>query len=115
MSTKGLHALYMTEEALSMWIYLTSTGTTCSARRCSLQTSARSALTIIFTTVDAMTAANPASFFLYKFILFLFIFWLRWVFVAAWAFSSCGEQGLLFVAVRGLLIVVASLVAEHGL
>ena len=31
------------------------------------------------------------------------------------AFSSCGERGLLFVAVRGLLIVVASLVAEHGL
>ena len=31
------------------------------------------------------------------------------------AFSSCSEQGLLFVAVRGLLIVVASLVAEHGL
>ena len=33
----------------------------------------------------------------------------------AWAFSSCGEQGLLFVAVLGLLIAVASLVAEHGL
>ena len=32
-----------------------------------------------------------------------------------WAFSSCGERGLLFAAVRGLLIVVASLVAEHGL
>ena len=31
------------------------------------------------------------------------------------AISSCGEQGLLFIAVRGLLIVVASLVAEHGL
>ena len=31
------------------------------------------------------------------------------------AFSSCGEQGLLFVVVRGLLIVVASLVAEHRL
>ena len=31
------------------------------------------------------------------------------------AFSSCGERGLLFVAVRGLLIAVASLVAEHGL
>ena len=30
------------------------------------------------------------------------------------AFYSCGEQGLLFVAVRGLLIAVASLVAEHG-
>ena len=33
----------------------------------------------------------------------------------AWAFSSCGERGLLFVAVRGLLVAVASLVAEHGL
>ena len=32
-----------------------------------------------------------------------------------WAFSSCSQQGLLFVAVHGLLIVVASLVAEHGL
>ena len=31
------------------------------------------------------------------------------------ASSSCGERGLLFVAVHGLLIVVASLVAEHGL
>ena len=28
------------------------------------------------------------------------------------AFSSCGEQGLLFVAVCGLLIVVAPLVVE---
>ena len=31
------------------------------------------------------------------------------------AFSSCGEHGLLFVAVHGLLTAVASLVAEHGL
>ena len=31
------------------------------------------------------------------------------------AFSSCGERGLLFVVARGLLIAVASLVAEHGL
>ena len=31
------------------------------------------------------------------------------------AFSSCGEWGLLFVAVCGLLIAVASLLAEHGL
>ena len=33
------------------------------------------------------------------------------------AFSSFsrGERGLLFVAVRGLLIAVASLVVEHGL
>ena len=33
----------------------------------------------------------------------------------AQAFSSCGEQGLLFVVVCGLFIVAASLVAEHGL
>ena len=33
----------------------------------------------------------------------------------AQAFSSCGEWGLLFVAVRGLLITVASLVVDHGL
>ena len=31
------------------------------------------------------------------------------------AFSSCGERGLFFIAVRGLLIAVASLVVEHGL
>ena len=45
------------------------------------------------------------------FILFIY-FWLCWVFVA---FSSCSEQGLLFVAVHELLIAVASLVPEHGL
>ena len=32
-----------------------------------------------------------------------------------WAFSSCSEWGLLFIAVHGLLIAVASLAAEHGL
>ena len=32
-----------------------------------------------------------------------------------WAFSGCGEPGPLFIAVRGLLTAVASLVAEHGL
>ena len=31
------------------------------------------------------------------------------------AFSSCGERGPLFLAVCGLLTVVASLVVEHGL
>ena len=29
--------------------------------------------------------------------------------------SSCGKQGLLSAAVRGLLIAMASLFAEHGL
>ena len=50
-----------------------------------------------------------------KFIYFIY-FWLHWVFDAAHGvFSSCGERGLLFVAVRGHLTAVASLVAEHGL
>ena len=31
------------------------------------------------------------------------------------AFSNCVEQGLFFAAVHGLLIAVASLVAEHRL
>ena len=31
------------------------------------------------------------------------------------AFSSCSERGPLFVSVHGLLIAVASLVAQHGL
>ena len=52
-------------------------------------------------------------FFFNKFIyLFLAVLGLR---CYARAFSSCGEQRLLFVAVCGLLIAVASLVAEHGL
>ena len=33
----------------------------------------------------------------------------------AWVFSSCSKQRLLFVEERGLLTVVASLVAEHEL
>ena len=62
---------------------------------------------------------SPAIFFFFKFLfvcLFLFLFLavlgLR---CYTWAFSSCGEPGLLFVAVRRLLVVVASPVAEHGL
>ena len=50
--------------------------------------------------------------FLKKFYLFLAALGLR---CCAQAFSSCGERGLLFPAVRGLLTAVASLVAEHGL
>ena len=46
-------------------------------------------------------------FFFNLFILFIY-FWLRWVFVATRAFSSCGEWGPLFIAARGLLIAAAS-------
>ena len=53
-------------------------------------------------------------FYIYKFI--YFIFWLHWVFIATRGlFSSCGQRGLLFIAVCRLLIAVASLVVEHGL
>ena len=54
----------------------------------------------------------------YSFVLFCFLMYFLAVLglhCCTWAFSSCGEQGLLFVAVCGLLIAVASLVAEHGL
>ena len=48
------------------------------------------------------------------------MFWLCWVSIAAWAFSSCSEWGLLsscnvqvtLVAMFRLLIVVASLAVE---
>ena len=64
---------------------------------------------------------KPWPFFKNKFI-YLFIYLFVYLFLAALglcccarAFSSCGERGLLFVAVHRLLIAVASLVAEHGL
>ena len=51
-----------------------------------------------------------------SFLFFVFLYLrLCWVFVARGLFSSCGEQGLLFVVVPGLLIAVASLVEEHWL
>ena len=50
------------------------------------------------------------------FLINLFIFWLRWIFIAVCGlFSSCSEQGLLFVAVRGLLIAVAFLAKQRAL
>ena len=58
------------------------------------------------------------SFYLLE---YLFIYWLHWVLIAAWVFSSCGDLGLLsavhglLIVVHGLFIVMASLVALHGL
>ena len=46
---------------------------------------------------------------------YLFILAVLGLCCCTWAFSSFGEQGLLFVAVYGLLIAVVSLVAEHRL
>ena len=47
-------------------------------------------------------------------LLFIYLFWLRWLSLLRVG-SSCGERGLLFVVVHGFLIAVASLVAEHSL
>ena len=53
-------------------------------------------------------------FFLNKFI-YLFIFAVLGLRFCVRAFSSCGEQGPLFIAVRGPLTLAASPVAEHRL
>ena len=48
---------------------------------------------------------GPGGFLFFNFYIY-FYFWLRWVFVAVHGlFSSCDEQGLLFVAVCGLLLL----------
>ena len=55
---------------------------------------------------------NIVCFFFNKFI-YLFIYFIFGS--SLLSAGSCGERGLLFVAVHGLLMAVASLVAEHGL
>ena len=58
-------------------------------------------------------AYNTCFFFYFLFFyLFLALLGLRF---CARAFSSCGKRGPLFIAVRGPLTIVASLVAEHRL
>ena len=54
--------------------------------------------------------------FIYLFLIYFIYFWLCWVFIVARGLSLAAESGgLLFVAMRRLLVVVASLVVEHGL
>ena len=64
---------------------------------------------------EAKNPDNSVASVFFFFLIYLFYFWLLGLHCCAWAFSSCRERGLLFVAVRRLLIAVASLVAEHGL
>ena len=54
-------------------------------------------------------------FFLNKFIYLFYFLAALGLRCCARAFSSCSERRLLFVAVRWLLIAVASLVGEHRL
>ena len=55
------------------------------------------------------------SFFLKIYLFYLVIFGCVGSSLLCAGFPSCGEQGLLFIVVRGLLIAVASFVMEHGL
>ena len=60
--------------------------------------------------------SKVGNFFLNKFIYFIYLFLaVLGLCCCAQAFSNCGKRGLLFLVAHGLLIVVASLVAEHGL
>ena len=81
-----------------------------------------------YTTLCKRTWMWELTFFK-KYFSLLFFFFLIWVYLfylfiylfmavlglrfCARAFSSCGERGPLFIAVRGPLTVAASLVAEH--
>ena len=75
----------------------------------------------VLTCVNTLRDVVSGGFHSFGQILFLKIYFI-YLFLAALglhcctrAFSSCGEWGLLFIAVHGLLIAVASLDAEHGL
>ena len=61
-----------------------------------------------------MECVQLALTFIFIFIFFLFMAVLGLRFCAR-AFSSCSKRGPLFIAVRGPLTIVASLVAEHRL
>ena len=62
--------------------------------------------------LEPMSPALAGGFLFFFNYYFLFALGLR---CCTRAFSSCSERGLLFVVVHMLLIVVASLVVEHGL
>ena len=68
----------------------------------------------------------PLFYSLFPYVLHFFFFFINFIYLfiylavlglrfCARAFSSCGEWGPLFIAVRGPLTVAASLVAEHRL
>ena len=71
---------------------------------------------------DVSCELKQSYFILLLLLLLLLLFYLFIFFMAtldlrccAWAFFSCMEQGLVFIAVHGFLIAVASLVVDHGL
>ena len=71
---------------------------------------------ILFPKVSLLCKPKLVDFFFSVINLFIYLFLAELgLCCCAQAFSSCWEWGLLFVEVRGLLIAVASLVAEHRL
>ena len=66
--------------------------------------------------LEPVTPALAGGFFFFFFFLFIYLFLdVLGLSFCARAFSSCGERGPLFIAVRGPLTVAASLVAENKL
>ena len=63
--------------------------------------------------------ATPQERHLFLKVLFIYLFIYLWLRLGlrccTRVFSSCSEWELLFDAVRGFLVAVASLIAEHGL
>ena len=67
--------------------------------------------------ISNFTTVTKISFILFFFWICLFIYLFLVVLGLCCykrALSSCGEQGLLFIAVHCLLLAVVSLVVEHG-
>ena len=71
--------------------------------------------TLFFLHIIFRSVINSTSGFFKINLLYLFILAALGLRCCTRAFSSCGERELLFIADHGLLIAVASLVAEHGL
>ena len=69
-------------------------------------------VTVFYLLKNNLAATCQGFFFVFVLFIFLSVLGLRF---CARAFSSCGKRGPLFIAVRGTLTVVASLVAEHRL
>ena len=66
----------------------------------------------ILSDISITTLAFFFNEFIYCIYIFLAVLGLR---CCVQGFSSCSEWGLLFIAVHGLLIAVASLVVQNGL
>ena len=80
-------------------------------KQASVEKNIETGLIIYHNSGRSIQLEKSGVFLLFSFKIYLFIY----IFGCARAFSSCSERGLLFVSVRGLLIAVASPVAEHGL